>query len=231
MSSIERLLELQDHDCRIVVLQREIHDIPARKQEIHTRLDEHKAAVSAAKEIVKAKQAEIKQIELEIGSRHQRISKLREQQLQLKTNKEFKAMDTEIQGVQAEITRLEDRVLQIMEAIDASGGDVGKRETELKAEAALVQTECTSLDQRAAALQGQMDEVRRERDRVAADIDPSMLAPYDRIFQNKKDRAVVPVENGVCGGCHMTLPPYQRHEAKKRNGLVTCGYCGRIIYA
>ena len=46
----------------------------------------------------------------------------------------------------------------------------------------------------------------------------------------RKDRALVALEDGVCGGCHMQLPPYVVHATKKHSSIVLCEYCGRILY-
>ncbi len=227
---IDNLLALQDCDCRIVKLQREFRDIPTRKQEIESRLKEHREAVAAAKDAQRAKQSEIKQIELEIDAQKQRIAKFREQQMQLKSNKEFKAMESEVDGCQAQIARLEDQVLERMMGVDALGGDVRARETELKAEEQVVLQEVGVMDQRMKAIEAEVAKLEAERQPLAAGVDPEWLREYDRIFQNRKERAVVPIENGVCGGCHLKLPPYVSHEARKRSGMIHCAFCGRMLY-
>ena len=45
----------------------------------------------------------------------------------------------------------------------------------------------------------------------------------------ERDRALVNVENGTCTGCHMKLPPYLIHQARKQTEIVFCGYCGRML--
>jgi uncharacterized protein len=72
--------------------------------------------------------------------------------------------------------------------------------------------------------------LRTRREAAAAGIqNRSWLQAYERIF-TRKDAALVPVEDGVCGGCHMTLPPSVVHQARRRNAAVACVYCGRLLY-
>ena len=35
---------------------------------------------------------------------------------------------------------------------------------------------------------------------------------------------------GNCGGCHLNIPPQIQHDAKKSAEVVSCSYCGRILY-
>ena len=228
-SIIEQLLAVQDCDRQILRLQTELRDIPARKHEIESRLQEHQAAVAEAKDVQKARQSAIKELELEIQSWGQKITKLREQQFQLKTNKEFKTMEGEIAVCQEQIIRIEDRVLGTMEEVDKATADVLRREAELRSEQGGVKDDLIAMDERVKALQAELEQVTKQRESLAAPVDPNWLKPYYRIFLNKKDWGLVTVENGTCSGCHMKLPPYLCHDARKRTAIVVCEYCGRML--
>jgi len=89
VSVIEQLLVVQEHDVRILQLEKEMRDVPARKERELERLNGHKAALAESEEALKAKQAELKQLEVETASNEEKIAKFRSQQLELKTNKEF----------------------------------------------------------------------------------------------------------------------------------------------
>ena len=47
---------------------------------------------------------------------------------------------------------------------------------------------------------------------------------------HRHDAAVVPVQHGICGGCHLHIPPQLAHAARGGVELVTCDQCGRILY-
>jgi len=228
---IEKILILQDHDLRILKFEKELADIPLRKASIDAMLDDHRKAVASAKEALKARQAEIKKTELEIEAFREKIRKYREQQLQLKSNQEFRAMENEIAGVEKNIRQTEDRILEIMETVEAAQADVKRCEDELKKEESGIRNEVIAIDERATDLKRELDQVVQSRAALAGDADPVRLKQYDRLFKNKRDKVLVAVEdNGTCGGCHMKLPPYICHDAKKQLDVVACGYCGRMLY-
>jgi len=227
---IEKLLLVQHHDCELMRLERELSDIPAHRQAIEGRLEEHRAALARAKEELRSKQAAIKEAELEVETCRGKIRKLREQQMQLKSNKDFRAMEEEIAGVDRNIRTLEDGMLELMELVEAAQARIRQLDAELKEEEARVHQEVAALEQRAQDLRTRAEAARQERARAAAEIEPERLRQYERILEHHRDRALVPVENGACGGCHMKLPPYQCHEARKQATVVLCEFCHRMLY-
>ena len=228
-TTMERLLVVQEHDCRIRDMERELKDIPARATAEQGRLDEHKSALAEAEEALKLQQAQIKELDLEAQGRRQNITKLRQQQFEIKTNREFKAMETEIGGVERDISGLEDRELAMMEELEKARGAVTEKKEALGEEDAAVQSGVAELEERAAGVRHELEKEEAQRRTAAEGIDPEWLSRYERIF-TRRDRALVPLENGVCGGCHMTLPPSVFHDTQKQDRMVSCNFCGRLLY-
>jgi len=230
VSTIEQLLVVQEHDTRILQLGREIRDIPERQAKELERLNGHKAALAEAEAAFKLKLSALKQFEVETGAKREKIAKLRGQQMDLKTNKEFKAMDHEILAIEESIKATEDSEIVVMEAIEAARGSVEQSRKDLEAEDAEVQADIKALDARMAGLQAELNDEAVARKAAAEGIDAEWLARYEGIFKSKGGRALVSTEGAVCGGCHMTLPPYLQHDARKRLEMVVCGFCGRLLY-
>ena len=230
LSEIEKLLVLQEHDVRIRQIERELRDIPERKKDEESRLATHKAEAAGAEEHQKGRQAAIKELELEVASRREKILKLRGQQMSLKTNKEFQAVDSEIRTVENEISELENKELELMALLEDANLALAARRKALTEEDAVVQRDVSAWDGRAKALEAELTGLRAKRTEAATHVrQTAWMGLYDRVF-SRKDNALVPIENGVCGGCHMQLPPYVVHEMKKQDTLVTCNYCGRLLY-
>jgi predicted nucleic acid-binding Zn-ribbon protein len=225
----ETLLKVQEIDCQIREKEQMARDIPARKKEEEVRLQKHREALAAAEEFLKKKQSQIKQLELEGEARRQRINKLRTQQFEIKTNEEFKALNSEIAGVQAEISGLEDKELSLMEEQDAARAETLMKKAALGEEEAAVRRDCSTWDEKIAVIQNELQALRATREAAASGVDRTWLNTYSTIFA-RRDRALVPVEEGVCGGCHMTLPRYLVHDARSHTKMVKCDYCGRLLY-
>jgi predicted nucleic acid-binding Zn-ribbon protein len=226
---IEKLLTVQERDCRIRQMEKELKDIPTRKKEELARLDNHKKAVADAKEQLKIKQATLKKLEGDADGKREKVVKFRQQQMDLKTNKEFKAMEDEIRGVGDEISKIEDQEIVAMEEIERSKTDIAEKEGLLKEQDSSVQADIKALDERAAGIGHELSELKAVRTTAAKEVDASWLAYYERVF-TARDKALVPLEDGICGGCHMKLPPAVVHDVRKQTEMVTCGYCGRLLF-
>jgi len=230
VTTTERLLAVQEQDLLILRIESELLDLPARKARELERLEAHKAALQEAESGVKASQAELHQHELDVLAKKEKIAKLRTQQMSLKTNKEFKAMSDEIEAIERSIRRDEDNEIVIMEKIEAARGAMADQKAALDAEQAEVEEDIKVFDERAAALTEELAALQTKRNEVAAGIDAEWLQRYEAILQRRRGAAMVSCENGICGGCHMAVPPYQQHAARKQVEMVICGYCGRMLY-
>jgi len=227
---IDKLLIIQDRDVRMMRCQREIDQIPFRCKEIEGEVGQLQESAQSAKNDSKAHQLEVKKVELEIDSIRQKIAKLREQQFQIKSNEEFKVLNNEISLFNGEIKKMEDREMAFMEQVEEAQQREIKAQKNMTAMQATIQGRLLALNERKNNLEAEVLMIKSDRDNIAKDIGKDMLAIYNRIFENKGDQALVAAENSTCTGCHMLLPAHIICEIKKRMGLVTCSFCGRILY-
>ena len=64
---------------------------------------------------------------------------------------------------------------------------------------------------------------------VAAQLPPATRTRYEKLRAGRAGRAVAAIENGACGGCHRGLPPAALQEARRREKLLMCDGCGRLL--
>src|ERR1700685_543612 len=126
---IENLMRLQGADKEIRRLQEEIAALPKRVAEIEQKLAGHKTALEAAKTAVKGDEADKRKYETAIQDLKGKITKYRDQSLEVKTNDQYKALMHEIQFAEQDIAATEDKILELMLTADA-------RDKEVKAEQA-----------------------------------------------------------------------------------------------
>ena len=227
---IDKLLIIQERDCRIARCRRELNDIPNLKQNIAVKLDQHKMALKNAKTTIKTRLVAVKQREVEIETLRQQIAKLREQQFQIKSNEEFKVLNREIAVLQEKIRSLEDREIELMETVEqARLEDDGLKAELAKAEGA-VNGEFQRFDERLKNLEAEVQQLLLDRQDLVVGIPEDWLSRYNRVMENRKDVALVSVEKNTCGGCHMKLPPHVLQDIKRADAIITCSFCGRLLY-
>jgi len=228
---VQPLLDLQDIDALLRDLQKELADIPLRRAAEENRLADAREIHARANETLKLSQVNVSRTEGEIEQQRGHITKLKQQQALLKTNREFAAMTAEINGAESEIDALENRLLAYIEEVGASKLRLAAAAEALAAEQAVVKEGQKELDDRLAEAQAAAAELEARRREAANACDPKMLLVYSRLLKTRW-RPVVPLENNaICGGCHLNQPPSVAHLVRRNQALVTCQMCGRILYS
>lgn len=226
---LKTLLVLQEKDRKIAKLQREIRDIPARKADIEKQLDGSKSKLAADRESLKKITSDLKQMEVEEASIQEKIIKYKQQQMEAKTNEQYRAFLQEIAAAEKSISALEDREIKLMEQVEASKNAIAASEAVLKAEKSGISEEKEMLDERLNEIQEELGVLLADRKEKTAGVNPSLLSKYERLLANKGDFAVVTVEKDHCSGCHMRLPPQVINDALNPAKLVICNFCGRML--
>lgn len=231
MSDIDVLIRLQELDGAIRLLRRELASLPVRAKEVQDALTPLARTLEASREQGKARLANVKTLDLEIQGHRERIARIREQQLQAKTNKDYQALQDEINKIQAVISGIEDRQLACLEEADQAQAAVAESEAAVARQQEVIAGDLRDLDRRRAELEAEVNRALTERAAMAKGIqNQARLDYYNRVIENKQDAALVPVENGSCGGCHLKLQPQLVHDARRPDLITVCSYCGRMLF-
>src|ERR1035437_1174246 len=119
LPDIDKLLELQVADKEIRKLRDEVAALPKRVAVIEQKLAGTKAHLEKARTAAKGDEAKRKKFETNIKDLQAKISKYRDQSLDVKTNDQYKALLREIQLAEQEIRLNEDRILEVMLNVEA----------------------------------------------------------------------------------------------------------------
>ena len=228
--TIEKLLVLQDRDRKIHRVQQELAHIGPERETFQARTTVTQAQLEAAKNRVKQIESDRKRLELDVISKQQQIEKYANQQLLTRKNEEYRALTHEIDTCKADITRIEDQEIALMEQAEAGQKETSRLLREAEEMKKLAEGQIAQLDQREDNLKKELAELQRGRTELAAAVDELVRVRYERLFKSKGENVVVGVHHGVCGGCHMKLPPQVLVQCKSQSELVSCSNCGRILY-
>jgi len=225
---IENLMRLQDADREIRRLQEEIAALPKRVALIEEKLAGHKTALEAAKAAVKTDEADRRKFETAIQDLRQKITKYRDQSLEVKTNDQYKALMHEIQFAEQDIRANEDKILDLMVNVEAREQKVKIAEAELKAEAAEVEKEKNEARERTAEDQKQMAEWNAKREAIRGAINPDLIRHYERVMKFRGS-GIAEVRDQKCTGCQTLLRP-QTYNEVRAGKTIECESCQRILY-
>jgi predicted nucleic acid-binding Zn-ribbon protein len=230
LESIEKLLILQDRDRKLRRVRGELSHIEPERKMFQARAADTQAALEQVRTRIKQIESDRKNLELEVEAKKQLIERYANQQLQTRKNEEYRALAHEIDTCKADIFRIENQEIELMEQAEAAHSEM-LRVNQAAAEAKrLMQEQLEQLAAREQNLKKELEELSANREELAGAVDESTRGRYERLFKNKGENVVVGVQHGVCGGCHMRVPPQLLVQCQGQQELVTCSNCGRILY-
>lgn len=224
------LIELQKLDGEIYRLRRQIQSQPAKSAQLKEEHSKKTEGLKAAEARAKAIELKRNQMELELGQREAQIKKIQGQLFAVKTNKEYSAMQLEIESSKADKSVLEEEILKLMEEVDKAKGQVGVERDQLKVQEGELNVRLSEIDQETQKIKAEADRLQAERAAQAPKVDPQILTRYERVLERKEGSALVPVRGNACSGCNMVLPPQAYNEVMMNTRLIPCENCARILY-
>jgi predicted nucleic acid-binding Zn-ribbon protein len=230
LETLEKLLVLQDRDQKIRRVQGELAHIAPEREGLRVKAAATQAQLESLKTRAKQIESDRKRLELDVESQKQQIERYANQQLQTRKNEEYRALMHEIDACKAEITKIEDREIELMEQAEQVQKDIGRLSREAGETKKLVDDQIAQLNQREASLQKELAGLQLGRMELAAAVEDSARARYERLIKSKGENVVVGVHHGVCGGCHMKLPAQVLVFCMADQEIITCTNCGRILY-
>ncbi|MBA2258834.1 MAG: hypothetical protein H0W18_08055 [Acidobacteria bacterium] len=227
---LQHLIHLQALDNTAERLRRRIEEIPLAQQSLDARLAQRTASADAVKQRIAANQAARRDIDKDLSVVQTRLSKFKNQLMEVKTNKEYQAMQKEMAHAEEEVSAHETRMLERMEEGDGLAAELKTAEAALKTEQAVVAGERTKLEAERATDQHQLETTLAERARVVSQLSPDALATFQRIAHGRKGLAMAEARDGLCVVCHVRLRPQAFNEVRRNDQLIQCDSCSRILY-
>ena len=230
LADLQSLIELQDLDLTAERLRRRIADFPAALAAIDSRLTELTAAVAAVKDRMSASQTARREIEKDLAAVQGRLSKYKDQLMEVKTNKEYHAMQTEIGTAEQLVRQHEDRLLERMEEAETQAADLKAAETALKAGTAQAVSDRQALEAERASADAELTRTAAQRASVAGRISPAALTLFEHVSRHRKGLAMSEARDGHCTQCHVRLRPQVYNDVRRNESLIQCESCSRILY-
>ncbi len=224
------LVALQDKDKVLDAIQKEIDSVPPRIAAVQADLANEKKRMDAAKAKTIDLEKKKKTKELDVAAKEEAARKHTGQLNELKSNDAYKAMQVEIEKEKAAAGDIETEVLQIMEDIDKSKAEEKVLAAELKKIEDFSKNDLAKLEAEMSHAKGRFEGAKSERDAAAEPVPADLMKVFNHIRSRGKPDAVVPVVDGHCGSCQMTLSPAMIAEVAKLKNLAVCESCQRILY-
>ena len=226
------LYELQKIDSQIDEVNKVKGELPLEVQDLEdeiaglkTRVANINAEIDELKNLTNQRRREVDQAKL-------LITNYKEQQNNVRNNREFDSLTKEIEYQELEIELAEKRLKEYAAGMKAKKALVDEADEVISERSKDLEAKREELASIEAETQQQVGDLEAQAEQAKARIDERLLVAYERIRRNMRNHlAVVTVKRDACGGCFNHIPPPRQAEIRQGKKIIVCEYCGRILVA
>ena len=229
-NNLKHLIELQKIDSRLLDITDLRGDLPIKVEELADQLAKAKENFKGNEERINDVTASIKKETNAIEDASSKLEKLKNQLYLVKSNKEYDALNFEIDHLKESISESENVILDLEEEkeninkenesyksnIDDATKDLGEKNTEL--ELAMSKTEKEETD------------LNKNRIKIIDQIDNKLVSTYNRLRKTKDGLGIVNIMSNACGACYTQLPRQTIIEVKNSIDVISCPNCSTYLF-
>jgi uncharacterized protein len=227
---LRNLIALQELELRIASLQKLISDIPHKIQAFDNELQRLRSEFQTRSAHMKELANRRRMLEGQVDTTKAKLSKLKDQLMAVKTNKEYTAMLHEIQMAEEQIRGEEDKILEIMEEMETKENHIKGAEQELNKKSAELQESINKTKVSAPQLESELLKLREERVLKESQVGMELLTRYRRIADARKGIALAEAKDELCSACHVRIRPQMYADLIRTETIQACDSCSRILF-
>ena len=220
---------LQQLDDRLRTLRLEQHNLPEQLRPYQGTCAEVRQELARLHDAIEHTERQRRALERNLDGSQAQLTKTQSKLREVKTNKEYSAVQAEIDMGKARIAALEDQVLELMEHVEQYGQTSQLQNQRLQeVERELTEHE-KDAERRQVALAQHIVAEEEQRQPLVSDLQAELYATYQQLVALRDGQAVVQVQDGVCGGCYLTVQPQLISEIRRQDKVIRCLHCQRIL--
>ena len=223
-----QLLRVQEVDKEIQTLEQAKGKYPA---EITARQGEIERIESRLRELtdqLEEGEKRRRQLERDLETAKEQLKKHEERFSEVTTNREYDALQVEVEVCKSRMSECETQILEILESSEAMQQQLELETRDAEEVRKEQQARIDELQEKLDSLQGEVDGVLLRRRDVIDGIDADLLESYERGLTCKGMR-VAAVRKGSCGACYRQLPAQQKSNVRRSEAVYNCESCGAIL--
>ncbi|RLC04269.1 MAG: hypothetical protein DRH90_09100 [Deltaproteobacteria bacterium] len=228
---ISILVRLQTIDSDIQKIESRLGKVDGEIAALDSELDEFESSIKEKVAIGEKYQKTFRSLESDANMNLPKIAKSKEKLTSVKTNKEYQALLKEVEDLKTANSKIEDQMLEILEQSDTAEAQLSEKNQEFEFAKNRVAGEKAGITMAAEKDRTRLAELQVDFQTVLDTVNPDILKAFRSVRSRIGNLAVAKVEDAVCAGCHMNIPPQMYNELQRFESLMYCPQCQRIIYS
>ena len=230
LRQIEQLVALQQVDHEIYHIKKELARAPQEIEEMEKEfsgLEERRNRVTEKLDHLKEQE---KRLNLDIEEDASRIKKSKSKMLMVENSREYQAMSREMDNMERSNRTREEEKAVLMEELQRQTTIFEDLETSYAESRENLESKRSTLQSRLDEYNVELDKLMGRRSDAKKDIPAPVLSRYEFIRERLENPVIVPVEERICSGCNIAIPPQTYIELQKCKQILSCPNCQRLIY-
>lgn len=230
LEQIRQLVELQKVDDEIFKVNQRKENAPLELQELEERFHIAENKRNHIQDKLDHLQEQKKRLAFEQDGDSAKMSKSKDKLMQVGNAKEYQAMMREMDSIEKIYRVREEEKATLLEEL-ANTQNAKKEADQAYLE---IKEEYESKKLSLEATLKEADEelaILNDKRRVAGNAIPEpKFVRYEFIRKRLEHPVIVNVEDGICSGCHIAIPPQTFIELQTGQQILSCPNCQRLIY-
>lgn len=227
---LHALYELQQVNTKIDELRILAGELPQEVKDISDEVEGLKTRLTNIENEIRDLESQISDRRVQIENDNASISRYKEQQNNVRNNREYDNLTKEIEYQTLDIELCQKRIREYAQILETRQNDKIKTVTDIEERTVDLSTKRADLDSILSETKEQTEALMVRATQIEKKVDERLLSAFKRIRKNAHNGlAVVSVERDSCGGCHSKIPAQRQLDIRMHKKIIVCEYCGRII--
>jgi len=230
-AQMETLMNLQQIEIQRLEIQKTLDHVAEKIAGFDKELHDFDKSIRKEKAILDDAKERYRDLEEQVHVNTTLIAKIEEKRRSVKTNKEYQSLIKEEEQLRTRKAQIEDEMLECMSEMEGLSEKIKTQEEEFRQVDEQVTSDKEAVAKEASESELRINDLSREVASVEAELTPELLQAFARVKKMSSDgKALAPVRNSICLGCHMNIPPQMYNELQRFDSLKLCPFCNRILY-
>jgi len=215
-------IELRDIEINLEKYPREISNF---NQELQNFTDSITNKKNSLLELEKIKSKNESDLQYNLES----IKKAEEKLFEIKTHKEYEALQKEIAETKRNNSEIEELIINNMEEIEKLQDEISTEEEDFSTKESDYKEKISEYELLIEDLKNKQEPKKSEKAKIIERINSDVLPIYEQVIK-RNGTALALVEKEICTGCNMNIPPQLYNQVLTQNEIHQCPNCKKILY-
>ncbi|WP_027369279.1 zinc ribbon domain-containing protein [Desulfovermiculus halophilus] len=230
IKQIEELILLQRIDDEIVRLEQVIEEAPQKVAAKEQQLQLQKKQEQELQDKVAVLQEQEKKLTTEIDEDNAKIKKSKNKLMMVENSREYHAMMREMDNLEKTNRMREEEKTALEEDLETQNSMLSSIQSAVQGLEEEIQELQQNLDLQLQEAKDRLQQLQEDRKQATQNIPKPILSRYEFIRSRLSNPVIVGVEEGICTGCHISIPPQTFIELQKGEQILSCPNCQRLIF-